>query len=98
MPASLDSLPDELLKMIVEVVSESDQRCLDLDLRYGLLSRWEGNSVELDYETAVHVAQGRWSMWYGFGVSALASVNRHLRSLAIPLLYEVRGPPLSTAA
>ncbi|GAA5847502.1 hypothetical protein JCM9279_000515 [Rhodotorula babjevae] len=74
--ASLDKLPDELLKLIIDYVEAADQSWRDLKLAQALP------------EQRVDVAKGQWSSWYGRGVFALAHVDKRWNALARPILFK----------
>jgi hypothetical protein len=92
-------LPTELLKHIVELVRMQDQAWMsDGTRRRGIeeLSRYDEEDDSIDSVREgedVDVSQGRWGAAYGEGVQSLSRVNKVLRSMALPILFEVRFPP-----
>ena len=89
MPASLNKLPDELLKLILDHVETADQIWRDLKLEKGKVATSAGQQAGRD-----DVAKGRWSSTYGHGVFALAHVDKRWNALARPVLFKVRSSPL----
>lgn len=85
MTASLSSLPVELLREIVRLVEEQD------------LEAWK-RGVEIAEPPPLYrddapvwpvdVVAGRFSSFYERGVQALSLVNKQLRQVALPHLYE----------
>lgn len=87
MPVSLTSLPDELLKSIVEWVQDSYKAWRELGLSRGAFGEES------------HVAAGRWSSWYyGRGLFAVAHVNKRLHAVAQLLLSRVRSQTCRSAS
>jgi len=65
MPASLNKLPDELLKLILDHVVAADKSWSERGPKHG----------ENGSDTVV-AGNGRWSAWYGRGIFALAHVDK----------------------
>ncbi|GAA5889113.1 hypothetical protein JCM6882_009745 [Rhodosporidiobolus microsporus] len=97
-PSFFDKLPVELLKRIVELVHEQDKAFKKRPLRRaehrpetleGMYDEDFDEEVdEADQPSVRHVPRGIWSAAYGMGVRALSRLNRTLRSLAAPYLFE----------
>ncbi|GAA5894512.1 hypothetical protein JCM6882_004839 [Rhodosporidiobolus microsporus] len=88
-PSSLDKLPVELLKRIVELVHEQDKAFGSTSVqRADWHARTDDEDEDVDEELGEDVAKGRWAFAYGRGVQALSRVNKRLRDLALPYLFE----------
>ncbi|GAA5912713.1 hypothetical protein JCM8208_007737 [Rhodotorula glutinis] len=72
MPATLDKLPDELLKLIIDYVEAADERWREL---------------QIDPRRPV-ASSGCWGPMYGRGVFALGHVNKRWNALARPILFK----------
>lgn len=96
MPASLDKLPDELLKLIIDHVDAADRSWRALGLEQGAVvprppeQQTEGEAAD---DTGTDVVKGRWASWYGRGVFALAHVDKRWNELARAILFKVRSLP-----
>ncbi|BGP49210.1 hypothetical protein JCM10450v2_005093 [Rhodotorula kratochvilovae] len=89
MVASFNSLPTELVEFIVEMVHAQDTAFQHHALERGVPGEpGVDEDGEAKPDVFVDVASGRWSFWYSRGIKALAGVNKRLRELAVPLLYE----------
>ncbi|BGO92288.1 hypothetical protein NBRC10512_007707 [Rhodotorula toruloides] len=84
--ASLDNLPTELLKHIVELVKQ-DMHSYN-GLKRGSYRRQEVGTVEHSINDQLPSVQVVWSSWYGRELEALSRVNRRLRKLCMPHLVE----------
>ncbi|BGP40982.1 hypothetical protein JCM10449v2_004947 [Rhodotorula kratochvilovae] len=94
--ASLASLPTELLKQIVAEVNKQDKAFAGVERaphsqpsaygpRLHAPANDEGKRRDRRTYTGVDVV---WSYWHGRGTSALSYVNKKLRSLALPFLFD----------
>lgn len=85
MAASLSSLPAELLREIVRLVKEQDLKACEGDVEIS-----EPPPLYRDDAPVwpVDVVAGRFSPFYERGVQALSLVNKQLRQVALPHLYE----------
>ncbi|GAA5893694.1 hypothetical protein JCM6882_007880 [Rhodosporidiobolus microsporus] len=90
-PSILDKLPVELLKRIVELVREQDERTKTLPVRCAnppsLVAREEDDSSDDEEDQRVSIEDGHFPSAYGMGVSALSLTNKKLRHLALPHLF-----------
>ncbi|BGP18606.1 hypothetical protein JCM10213_004239 [Rhodosporidiobolus nylandii] len=79
-PSPFSRLPVELVKRIVDLVAEQDQRFEISGLRVAPYD-------EPDGEESKDVAGGTWPGGYGTGCRALSEVNKQLRELALPHVF-----------
>ncbi|BGP40914.1 hypothetical protein JCM10449v2_004879 [Rhodotorula kratochvilovae] len=77
--ADLSSLPEELLKQIVELVDDQDRKISKLGIAF------EGTSGQYSDES-------RWPVQYKHGLHALSLTSRRMRALALPLLFATVTP------
>ncbi|GAA5936222.1 hypothetical protein JCM3775_006436 [Rhodotorula graminis] len=78
MPASLDKLPEELYKLILDHVEDADKS-------------WRERGPEPDDDGAdpdTTSVKARWSTWYGQGVFSLAHVDKRWNALARSILFK----------
>jgi len=87
---SLIDVPEEVLQRVVTLVAAQDEAVRESGVPL---------ADEPPPSTSTHAGSGRamlpngkWSFWYGHGVSALSLVNKALRLLALPFLCQVRSP------
>ncbi|GAA6003890.1 hypothetical protein JCM10207_006454 [Rhodosporidiobolus poonsookiae] len=84
-----DKLPIELLKLIVSLVREQDERLEDEEIDCGRLQYRDCSDDEDDcFDDGADAARGCWSMWYRSGIEALSLCNKALRQLAVPYLFQ----------
>ncbi|BGP49018.1 hypothetical protein JCM10450v2_004897 [Rhodotorula kratochvilovae] len=77
--ADLSSLPEELLKHIVELVDDQDRKISKLNITF------EGTGGQYSHES-------RWPVQYKHGLHALALTSRRMRALALPFLFATVTP------
>ncbi|GAA5823208.1 hypothetical protein JCM11251_007524 [Rhodosporidiobolus azoricus] len=89
-PSTLNSLPVELLKRIVELVREQDESFKSCNFPSALQDYEERDSEDedVDEEDLPDVSNGRWPSFYGRGILALSSMNKRLREMTLPYLFK----------
>ncbi|GAA5847478.1 hypothetical protein JCM9279_000501 [Rhodotorula babjevae] len=92
MPASLDKLPEELLKLILDHVDAADKSWQELGLDQGAVvappPEQQPDGEDDGDDTCTDVVKGRWTSWYGRGVFALAHVDKRWNALARAILFK----------
>ncbi|BGP40894.1 hypothetical protein JCM10450v2_004899 [Rhodotorula kratochvilovae] len=82
-PTGIDKLSKEILKHIIVLVAAQDRAIRESGIPLAAAPPRTQPGV-----ARAMIPDGKWSFWYGHGVSALSLVDKRFRELAMPFLCE----------